>query len=84
MDLIISSFHTFSQEAIALGLKTPEQAMDWLVEMSPTMKQDAIFQDIFPTVFMINWCRHMKALKEKEKSAPKEEESHIVIRLTKK
>jgi len=62
-DKIVKGYKSLSHVAIyEHGMTEAVQAIEWLCESNPGFRTDELFQEIFPTVFYIEFCEHMIAL----------------------
>lgn len=60
MDSIKEAFVDFANIIIDEGIEDDKLAMQWMININSALKTDIIFQQLFPTIFMIELCKRKK------------------------
>lgn len=61
MESAIKAFEDFAKEAIHKGYE-PDNCLNYLYSLNDNFKNDAAANNIFPTVFGIEFCKHKMSI----------------------
>lgn len=56
-NMIREAFTDFANMALDDGCTTPEEGFEFLCNMNPSIQNDAVTKEQFPTIFMIESCK---------------------------
>ena len=76
MDLLISGFTDFANEAINNGAETAEEGVKYMINLNQEFKYDKVFNELFPIIFMMEICN--RKINEEKKDEDVIDESYEV------